>query len=222
MAELCGRVRDEAFDGPAGLARQDLGGRTGRRCATSPRGSAARPPAARREPTAATAARMQRRSSILKGLADLLDGGRGEGERAGRCRAARPNRRRRGLQHAPGEGRGGLDRRGEEFLPELIYLAMMPYLGSRAAEDELSVHHCVRRPDCSARWGIFGRWPREGEEGGRGCRGGAVALLRRGFPPAATACRASSSSRTSASGSHRAGRHGRRARLQRDHRRQHH
>ena len=29
--------------------------------------------------------------------------------------------------------------RGEEFLPELIYLATMPYLGARAAEDELLV-----------------------------------------------------------------------------------
>jgi hypothetical protein len=29
--------------------------------------------------------------------------------------------------------------RGEEFLPELIYLATMPYLGSRAAENELAV-----------------------------------------------------------------------------------
>ena len=29
--------------------------------------------------------------------------------------------------------------RGEEFLPELVYMAVMPYLGARAAEDELLV-----------------------------------------------------------------------------------
>lgn len=33
---------------------------------------------------------------------------------------------------------GSLER-GEEFLPELVYLATMPYLGAEAAEEELSV-----------------------------------------------------------------------------------
>ena len=35
--------------------------------------------------------------------------------------------------------RGGAIERGEEFLSELVYMAMMPYLGARAAEDELLV-----------------------------------------------------------------------------------
>jgi AcrR family transcriptional regulator len=81
-----------------------------------------------------------RRDRIVQRIADLLDGGRGEvdGERpVSRCTA----------EIAAGAVYGtvltkvdsGSVERGEEFLPELIYLATMPYLGSRAAEDELLV-----------------------------------------------------------------------------------
>lgn len=80
------------------------------------------------------------RDRIVQGIADLLDGGRGEvgGERpVSRCTA----------EIAAGAVYGtvldkvesGSVERGEEFLPELVYLAVMPYLGSRAAEDELLV-----------------------------------------------------------------------------------
>ena len=35
--------------------------------------------------------------------------------------------------------RGGALERREDFLSELVYMAMMPYIGARAAEDELLV-----------------------------------------------------------------------------------
>jgi len=82
----------------------------------------------------------ERRDRIVQRIADFLDGGRGEvdGERpVSRCTA----------EIAAGAVYGtiltkvqsGSVERGEEFLPELIYLATMPYLGARAAEDELLV-----------------------------------------------------------------------------------
>ena len=81
-----------------------------------------------------------RRDRIVQRIADFLDGGRGEveGERPmSRCTA----------EIAAGavyntilvKIESGSIERGEEFLPELIYLATMPYLGARAAEDELLV-----------------------------------------------------------------------------------
>jgi AcrR family transcriptional regulator len=81
-----------------------------------------------------------RRDRIVQRIADLLDGGRGEvggRRRVSRCTA----------EIAAGAVYGtvmtkvqsGSIERGEEFLPELIYLATMPYLGARAAEDELAV-----------------------------------------------------------------------------------
>jgi hypothetical protein len=33
----------------------------------------------------------------------------------------------------------GAIERGEEFLPDLVYMAVVPYLGAEAAEGELSV-----------------------------------------------------------------------------------
>jgi AcrR family transcriptional regulator len=81
-----------------------------------------------------------RRDRIVQRIADFLDGGRGEveGERPmSRCTA----------EIAAGavyntilvKIESGSIERGEEFLPELIYLATMPYLGARVAEDELLV-----------------------------------------------------------------------------------
>jgi AcrR family transcriptional regulator len=82
----------------------------------------------------------ERRDRIVRRCADLLDGGRGESAKRGptsRCTA----------EIAAGAIYGtvlvklqdGAIERGEEFLPELIYMAVMPYLGSQAAEDELAV-----------------------------------------------------------------------------------
>jgi AcrR family transcriptional regulator len=81
-----------------------------------------------------------RRDEIVQRIADTLDGGRGEvngGRPMSRCTA----------EIAAGavyntilvKVEEGSIERGEEFLPELIYLATMPYLGARAAEDELLV-----------------------------------------------------------------------------------
>jgi len=81
-----------------------------------------------------------RRDRIVQHCADLLDGGRGEvGKRRpmSRCTA----------EIAAGaiyntilvKVEAGAIERGDEFLPELIYMAVMPYLGARAAEDELAV-----------------------------------------------------------------------------------
>lgn len=81
-----------------------------------------------------------RRDGLVQGLADLLDTGRGELDD--------PNVASRtsaevvaGAIYGTVLGRveAGCVERGEEFLPELVYMAVMPYLGSRAAEDELLV-----------------------------------------------------------------------------------
>jgi AcrR family transcriptional regulator len=81
-----------------------------------------------------------RRDRLMQGCADLLDSGRGEsGKRvpASRCTAEITAGAIYGTVLAKVES--GAIERGEEFLPELIYMAVMPYLGSRAAEDELTV-----------------------------------------------------------------------------------
>jgi AcrR family transcriptional regulator len=81
-----------------------------------------------------------RRDRIVQRIADLLDRGRGEveGERpVSRCTAEIAAGAVYGTILTRVES-GSIDR-GEEFLPELIYLAVMPYLGARAAEDELLV-----------------------------------------------------------------------------------
>jgi AcrR family transcriptional regulator len=81
-----------------------------------------------------------RRDRIVQGIADLLDDGRGEvdGERpVSRCTAEIAAGAVYGTVMTKVEA-GSIDR-GEEFLPELVYLAVMPYLGARAAEDELMV-----------------------------------------------------------------------------------
>ncbi len=81
-----------------------------------------------------------RRDWIVQRIADFLDGGRGEveGERSmSRCTAEIAAGAVYNTILAKVES--GSIERGEEFLPELIYLATMPYLGARAAEDELLV-----------------------------------------------------------------------------------
>jgi AcrR family transcriptional regulator len=81
-----------------------------------------------------------RRDRIVQRIADFLDGGRGEveGERSmSRCTAEIAAGAVYGTILTKVEA-GSIDR-GEEFLPELIYLSVMPYLGARAAEDELLV-----------------------------------------------------------------------------------
>lgn len=81
-----------------------------------------------------------RRDEVVQRIAEVLDGGRGEAvsERPmSRCTAEISAGAVYGTIQARTES--GSIERGEEFLPELIYLATMPYLGQRAAEDELAV-----------------------------------------------------------------------------------
>jgi AcrR family transcriptional regulator len=81
-----------------------------------------------------------RRDRVLQGLADMIDAGRGEleePESVSRSTAEMVTGAIYGTILT--KVSGGAIERGEEFLSELVYMAMMPYLGARAAEDELLV-----------------------------------------------------------------------------------
>jgi AcrR family transcriptional regulator len=81
-----------------------------------------------------------RRDLVLQRLADILDGGREELEKpesVSRCTAEIVAGAIYGTVLSRIEA--GCLERDEDFLPELVYMAVMPYLGSRAAEDELTV-----------------------------------------------------------------------------------
>lgn len=81
-----------------------------------------------------------RRDRLLQGLSEILDGGRGELENPGHvstCTAEILAAAIYGTLAAKIEA-GSLER-GEDFLPELVYMAVLPYLGTQAAEDELAV-----------------------------------------------------------------------------------
>lgn len=81
-----------------------------------------------------------RRDRILQGLADMIDAGRtelAEPEAVSRSTAEMVTGAIYGTIMA--KVRDGAIERDEEFLSELVYMAMMPYLGARAAEDELLV-----------------------------------------------------------------------------------
>lgn len=81
-----------------------------------------------------------RRDRLLQGLADMIDAGRQELEEpdsVSRSTAEMVSGAIYGTIMC--KIRDGAIERGEEFLPELVYMAMMPYLGARAAEDELLV-----------------------------------------------------------------------------------
>jgi AcrR family transcriptional regulator len=81
-----------------------------------------------------------RRDRVLQGLADMIDAGRAEleePESVSRSTAEMVTGAIYGTIMT--KIRDGAIERGEEFLSELVYMAMMPYLGARAAEDELLV-----------------------------------------------------------------------------------
>ena len=83
----------------------------------------------------------ERRDQILQGLTDMIDAGRAElaePDSVSRSTAEMVTGAIYGTIMA--KIRDGAIERGEDFLPELVYMAMMPYLGARAAEDELRVH----------------------------------------------------------------------------------
>ena len=81
-----------------------------------------------------------RRDRVLQGLTDMIDSGRAEleePESVSRSTAEMVTGAIYGTILT--KVRSGAIERGEEFLSELVYMAMMPYLGARAAEDELLV-----------------------------------------------------------------------------------
>lgn len=81
-----------------------------------------------------------RRDRMMQRLADIVDGGRGELEKpqkTSRCTAEILAGAIYGTVTAKIEA--GAVERGEDFLPELVYMAVLPYLGTSAAEDELLV-----------------------------------------------------------------------------------
>jgi AcrR family transcriptional regulator len=81
-----------------------------------------------------------RRDRVLQGLADMIDAGRAEleePESVSRSTAEMVTGAIYGTIMT--KVRDGAIERDEEFLSELVYMAMMPYLGARAAEDELLV-----------------------------------------------------------------------------------
>ena len=85
-------------------------------------------------------AAQERRDLVVRSIAQRLDPGRGEveGERL-LSRATAEIAAGAVYTALLAKLEGGAVDRGEEFLPELVYLATMPYLGARAAEDELLV-----------------------------------------------------------------------------------
>lgn len=92
------------------------------------------------EVNGAGAGAQSRRDRILGGIADLVDGGREELEEPGRVSRCTAEIVAGSIYAMVLEKveRGDIER-GEDFLPDLVYMAVMPYLGSRAAEDELLV-----------------------------------------------------------------------------------
>lgn len=81
-----------------------------------------------------------RRDRVLQAIADLVDAGRHELPDPGsvsRSTAEMVTGAIYGTVMSKVSA-GALERR-EDFLSELVYMAMMPYLGARAAEDELLV-----------------------------------------------------------------------------------
>jgi len=88
----------------------------------------------------AGAAAQARRDRLLQRLVDLIDAGRQELEEpdsVSRCTAEIVAGAIYGTVLAKVDD--GSIEHDTDFLPELVYMAVMPYLGSRAAEDELLV-----------------------------------------------------------------------------------
>jgi len=80
------------------------------------------------------------RDRILHRLADIIDAGREELEepdRVSRCTAEIAAGSIYGAMLT--KVRAGCLESGDDFLSELVYMAVLPYLGARAAEDELLV-----------------------------------------------------------------------------------
>lgn len=81
-----------------------------------------------------------RRDRVIERLAGLLDGGEAESSVKGAFSRGTAEIAAGSVYTALlARIEDGSLERGEEFLPELVYLATMPYIGAEAAEQELSV-----------------------------------------------------------------------------------
>ena len=138
VSDLCGRVR-RAFDAPQSW--HDRIWAAGQAAMLHLREDPPRAHLLIEGTLGGDAEAVRRRDRIVQGLADLLDGGReGGGGRpvaTSRCTAEITAGAIYGALLAK-IAAGALERR-EDFLSELVYMAVFPYLGSRAAEDELTV-----------------------------------------------------------------------------------
>jgi hypothetical protein len=136
IADLCRRVR-EAFEGRSWHDGVWAAGWAAMRYLRED------PPRARlllEEADGGDEGSLRRRRRVLAGLAELLDGGRGDGERPGAISSSTAEIAAAAVYSVLLAKIGvGAVERGEEFLPELVYMAVMPYLDSRTAEDELAV-----------------------------------------------------------------------------------
>lgn len=81
-----------------------------------------------------------RRDRVVERLAELLDGGRAEAGPGGALSRCTSEIAAGSIYTALlARIEDGSLERGEQFLPELVYLATVPYIGAEAAEEELSV-----------------------------------------------------------------------------------
>lgn len=80
------------------------------------------------------------RDRFLRGLTEMIDAGRADLEEPDLVTRSTAEMVTGAIYGSlTTKIRGGAIERGEDFLPELVYLATMPYLGARAAEDALTV-----------------------------------------------------------------------------------
>ncbi len=88
----------------------------------------------------AGSAAQARRDRLVQRFADLLDGGHVERRKPGRVSRCTAEIAAGAIYRMVlDKVEAGSIERNDEFLPELIYVAVMPYLGAQAAEDELMV-----------------------------------------------------------------------------------
>lgn len=92
------------------------------------------------EVNGAGAGAIERRDRILEGMAEIVDGGRDGGDEKGKVSRATAEILAGAIYGTiAARVEAGWLERGEDFLPELVYMAVMPYLGAEAAEAELAV-----------------------------------------------------------------------------------
>jgi hypothetical protein len=137
VEELCGLVR-AAFDGPAGW--HDRVWAAGLAAMRYLREDTLRAHLLVAGSNRGDEDSIELRSRILSGLADLLDGGRhGDGQRGSRSRGTAEITAAAVYGMLLAKIESGALERGEDFLAGLVYVAVMPYIGSDTAEAELAI-----------------------------------------------------------------------------------